>query len=109
MDRLFGGNDDDIGWGGTGTDGLFGGFGNDTLYGEDGNDRFFGETGDDLLFGGTGSDTMYGGRGLTRLMAVRMTICCLATSTRMFLSFRMGMATTRSPILLQQTCSRRLI
>lgn len=56
MDRLYGGNGDDLLNGGRNADRLYGGAGDDTLDGQTGDDRLYGGTGDDRLIGGQGAD-----------------------------------------------------
>ena len=64
-DTLYGGPDggDDALIGGAGDDRLFGGKGNDTLDGGDGHDALRGGPHADTLNGGTGNDTLAGGPG----------------------------------------------
>ena len=72
VDKLFGGEDDDVIIGDTGddflsgesgTDYLYGGMGNDELHGGDFVDRLWGGPGDDKMFGGKSSDELVGGPG----------------------------------------------
>jgi Ca2+-binding RTX toxin-like protein len=65
VDRIYGGEGNDILYGSNATDYMYGGNGNDYLYGLSGNDFLYGEGGVDRLYGNDGNDRLDGGEGAT--------------------------------------------
>jgi Ca2+-binding RTX toxin-like protein len=62
-DLIHGFGGDDRLYGGAGDDVLIGGIGDDVLYGDTGDDRLVGSAGNDTLEGGSGNDVLEGGEG----------------------------------------------
>ena len=64
VNRLYGGEGNDLMYGSAATDYLYGGNGNDVMYGLAGNDFLYGEGGYDRLYGNEGNDRLDGGEGI---------------------------------------------